>query len=190
MRIIFGFLVISLMLSGCATNKPIEQRNEKITVSKHREKNNNSIQINTSYDEFKGETISTYNSTDSIGKYKNLAVSWQINTDGKERINETSLIRGIIQARSSEWMYLNCKELILLIDGERYPLAQIRHQGIVMSHNSVIEVISYILDLKTANRISLAKIVKGQLCWNEFLMSDNDKKSLKTILTQGDIKRN
>jgi len=141
--------------------------------------------IEIEYDEFKDQTVSTYSPPFKIESYTELRVGWQVNTNGKEKINKQSTITAIIHSESTVWIFLKYyKDLTLLIDGKRYIPQNIKHDGLATSHSSVHEFISFELDYDMADRIASAASVRGKLSWKEFSLTESDKKALKVMITK------
>ena len=178
-----------VMLSGCAS-APRSSVTQAASYAPVEEKKIH-IDIKTKYDEFKDRTDSYTHSEKSsygiLGYDLELIPDWEVETHGKERINEKSRIYGMIRSTSPSWRFNTCNDLIFLIDGERYSPTGIRHDGFVNSNTGslhVVEFVTYDIDHSIANRISSANSVRGQLCSVEFELSKDNKSALKSLINK------
>ena len=95
--------------------------------------------------------------------------------------------RLFISSSSQEWLYLDCHDLNLLIDGVRTSLdtehdGEVSEIGALEPSVSVDETIYASIPVKILKSIASAEVVRGRLCFTEFTLSESQKALIAKFL--------
>lgn len=93
------------------------------------------------------------------------------------------------RVKSSQWLYLKCNRVVMLIDGDRLE-PKIRHEGQVARTSMGVETnedISFTVNADTARKIANASLVEYQICTDEFVLEAEDREGLIKVLEDSGI---
>jgi len=81
-------------------------------------------------------------------------------------------------SKAEDWQYLNCHFTDMLIDGKPLKISETRHDGSVISADTIMEYIMTSVSWKEFCKMAIGKKIEVKICNTEFILSTREMKDI------------